>query len=243
MLSRLIETMQAHAQRAQDFSVQSQIAERLGWILVTGTDAAKAQPVLTLVRDADRAGADVMDSSDKYDKAADAIERSLKAFEVFPGAGLILNAMQVVCGRMEGQDVYIFPASEGGGKDRPSRKRLDIVVLMKNRLDLKLHIYPEHFFSRVGKFLFRLQDIQVDDQRIDEAFMIKATDSKATRQLLSHSEIRATLQALLEEPYLPPVINDVAVRTTIYHPLEVGQVIDHIGQLSKLAAALSNRNP
>ena len=42
MLDRLIETLEKHAQRSLDSSVQSQIAEKLGWILVTGTDAAKA---------------------------------------------------------------------------------------------------------------------------------------------------------------------------------------------------------
>ena len=242
MLSSLIETLQAHAQRALDSSVQSQLAQRLGWVMVTGTEAAKAKPVLTLVHDADRAGAEVMDRSDKYDKETETIERSLKAFEMFPGADLILSVMQVVCGRREEQDVYIFPGSEGGGKNRPSRKKLDIVVLMKTRLDLKLHIYPEQFFSKVGKFLFCLQDIQVGDPQIDEAFMIKATDSQAPRQLLSDSEVRTALLALLEEPYPRPVINDVAVRATIYLPLEVDQVIEQIDKLSKLAAALSNRS-
>ena len=38
MLDRLIETLEKHAQRSLDSSVQSQIAEKLGWILVTGTD-------------------------------------------------------------------------------------------------------------------------------------------------------------------------------------------------------------
>lgn len=241
MLNSLIEILEKHAQTALDSSVQSQIAERLGWVLVTGTEAAKAKPVLSLVRDADRAGADIMESSEKYEKETEEIERSLKAFEMFPGAGLILNAMQVVCGRMAEQDVYVFPGSQGGGEKRRSRKKLDIVVLLKNRLDLKLHLYPEHFFSRVGKFLFRLQDIQLGDQRLDETFMIRAADSQATSRLLLRPKVKEALYALLKDPHDPPVINDVSVRSTIYQPLEIEPVLEHIDRLATLAAALSQR--
>lgn len=242
MLNRLIETLEEHAQRAIDSSVQSRIAQKLDWIMVTGTEAAKAKPVLTLVQDADRAGAATLENSEKYDKETETIEKSLKAFETFPGASLILNAMQVVCGRMEGHDVYLFPGSEGGGENQPSRTRLDIVVLLQNPLELKLHMYPEHWYSRVGKFLFRLQDIHIGDEKIDEAFMIKAADSQTTGRLLRSPDIREALQLLLNEPYGPPVINDVAVRNSLLYPLEVDVVIEHIGKLAKLAAALSKRS-
>ena len=240
MLERLIETLEKHAQRSLDSSVQSQIAERLGWILVTGTDAAKAKPVLTLVHDADKAGAEVVENSEKYDQEKQTIEKSLKSFEMFPGASLFLNAMQVVCGRMQEHDVYIFPGSEGGNDNSTSRKKLDLVVLLKNRLELKLHMYPEHWYSKVGKFLFRLQDIHISDEKVDEAFMIKSAEPRVTMQLLRKPEILPTLHRLIEEPYSAPVLNDVAVRNTLYYPIEAEQVIGHIENLVALAAALSN---
>ena len=241
MLDRLIETLEKHAQRSLDSSVQSRIAEKLGWVLVTGTDAAKAKPVLTLVEDADRAGADVLDDSGKYEQEKETIEKSLKAFEMFPGASLILNAMQVVCGRMDEQDVYIFPGSEGGSENSSSRRKLDLVVLLKNRLNWKLHMYPEHWYSKVDKFLFRLQDIHISDEKVDEAFMIKSSEPRATMHLLRKPEILECLHLLIDEPYQAPVLNDVAVRNTLYCPIEAEQVIDHLRKLVRLAAALSDR--
>ena len=241
MLDRLIESLELHAQRSLDSSVQSRIAEKLGWILVTGTDAAKAKPVLTLVGDADKAGADVLEDSGKYEKEKETIEKSFKAFEMFPGAGIFLNAMQVVCGRMDEQDVYIFPGSEGGSETSSSQRRLDLVVLLKNKLELKLHMYPEHWYSKVGKFLFRLQDIHISDDRVDEAFMIRSAEPRVTMQLLRKPEILENLHRLIEEPYDAPIINDVAVRNTLYYPLEAEQAIDHLRKLVSLAAALSRK--
>jgi hypothetical protein len=240
MLDRLIETLEKHAQRSLDSSVQSQIADKLGWVLVTGTDAAKAKPVLTLVHDADKSGAEVLDDSGKYEQEKKTIEKSLKAFEMFPGASLILNAMQVVCGRMDEHDVYLFPGSEGGSENSSSRRKLDLIVLLNNRLNLKLHMYPEHWYSKVGKFLFRLQDIHIGDERVDEAFMIKSSESRTTMHLLRKPEILESLHVLIDEPFEAPVVNDVAVRNTVYYPVQAEQVIDHLQKLVRLAAALSN---
>ena len=240
MLDRLIETLEKHAQRSLDSSIQSQIADKLGWVLVTGSDAAKAKPVLTLVHDADKSGAEVLDDSGKYEQEKKTIEKSLKAFQMFPGASVFLNAMQVVCGRMDEQDVYIFPGSEGGSETSSSQRKLDLVVLLKHKLELKLHMYPEHWYSKVGKFLLRLQDIHISDERVDEAFMIKSADPRVTMQLLRKPEILENLHRLIEEPYDAPIVNDVAVRNTLYYPLEAQRVIDHLRKLVSLAAALSN---
>ena len=241
MLDRLIESLEKHAQRSLDSSVQGRIAEKLGWTLVTGTDAAKAKPVLTLVEDADKAGAEVLEDSGKYEQEKETIEKSLKAFEMFPGASVFLNAMQVVCGRMEEQDVYIFPGTEGGTETTSSQRRLDLVVLLKNKLELKLHMYPERWYSKVGKFLFRLQDIHISDEKVDEAFMIKSSEPRVTMQLLRKPEILESLHRLIAEPYDAPIVNDVAVRNTLYYPIEADQVIEHLRQLAGLAAALSDR--
>jgi hypothetical protein len=239
MLNRLMEKLQEHAQASLDSSVQGEIAQKLGWVLVSGLDAALAKPVLTLVTDADKAGAEVLQDNEKYDKEKAGMEKTLKLFEAFPGANLITGAMQVVCGVMKEQSVYVFPGVEGGSENTSSRRKLDIVALFSNSLEMKLHMYSEQWYSKLGKVLFRLQDIHISDQKIDEAFMIKGEEPRLVGQFLRTPEILGAIHNLLDAPYETPVINDVAVRNTIYYPVDSDQAIEHIKQLVELAAAIS----
>lgn len=235
-----METLEKHAQKSLDQSVQAEVARRLDWVLVSGTDAALAKPVLTLVTDADKSGAEVLEDSEKYDQEKANIEKSLRAFEAFPGASLFLNAMQVVCGVMQEQSVYIFPGREGGNNSNSqSRPKIDIVVLFEKSLEMKLHMYPEYWYSRVGKALFRLQDIHVGDEKIDEAFMIKGEEPRVVGQFLRTSGIKDALHTLLTAPHENPVINDVAVRATLYYPLDADQVIQHTEKMVALSARIS----
>lgn len=239
MLKSFIEILEKHAEKALDGSVQAEIADKLNWVLVKGADAALAKPVQTLVLDADRAGAEVLQNSQKYDTEREQLETSLRAFEAFPGASLFANAIQVVAGRMDGQDVYIFPGSEGGGENTRSRRKLDLVVLLKNSLELNLHMYPEYWLAKVGKFLFRLQDIHISDELIDETFMIKAKKPKLCLDLLREPEVTEALHQIIKTDYGAPVINDVSVRNSLYLPAEADEIISYIRKLVALATALS----
>ncbi len=49
---------------------------------------------------------------------------------------------------------------------------------------LSVRIYPEHFFSKIGKF-FGGQDIQLGDPNFDEKFMIKGSDEARVKEFLS----------------------------------------------------------
>jgi hypothetical protein len=239
MLNQLMETLQERAQAHIDSSVQGEISQKLGWALVTGADAALAKPVLTLVTDADKAGAEVLHDSEKYDQEKATMEKSLRAFEAFPGASLFMNAVQVVCGTMLEQSVYIFPGAEGGSENTSSRRKLDLVVLFQNSLKMKLHMYPEYWYSKLGKVLFRLQDIHVGDQRLDEAFMIKGEKTRLVGQFLRTPEIMSAIHDLLDDTFENPVINDVSVRNTIYYPVDADQAIEYIKKMVKLSAVIS----
>lgn len=239
MFGKIIENLEQFAQKNFDHSLQAQIAQELDWTLVSGKNAALAKPVITLATDADKAGAEVLEDSEKYEKEKSQYETSFAAFEAFPGASLFAKMVQVVCGKMEGQDVYIFPGSEGGGQNSSGRRKLDIILLLKSSLDLKLHMYPEFWYSKVGKFLFRLQDIHVGDERIDEAFMIKAKDQRAVQQLLRAEEVRAALYQLFEDKFELPIVNDVSIRNTIYLPSNPQPVIRHMQRLARLGILLN----
>lgn len=239
MLRHIIEKLEKRAKKAAGSSLQAQIAQQMDWVLVTGMDAASAKPVQTLVNDADKSGAEVLQDSEKYEKEKATVEKSIKMFQKFLGTSLISDSMQVVCGRHLDQDVYIFPGSESGGENRPSKKFLDLVVLFNNNLGLKLHMYPEYWYSKVGKALFRLQDIHIGHEDVDGAFMIKSSQPKVAQLLLRKDEILGGIRSLLNGPFDTPIINDVSVRNKVYLPVELDSVLDEVKRLAELAAAIS----
>ncbi len=59
--------------------------------------------------------------------------------------------------------------------------------------ELKVHVYPEGFFSRVGKVLGS-QDIQLGDPAFDEAFMIKGSDEAKVKLFLTEQVKNALRQ-------------------------------------------------
>jgi hypothetical protein len=67
-------------------------------------------------------------------------------------------------------------------------------------------IYRKGLFSKFGKLL-GMQDIEVGDVELDEAFIIKATDEWKVRELLSNPKVRQMLQ---EQPRIRLEVKDSA---------------------------------
>jgi hypothetical protein len=78
-----------------------------------------------------------------------------------------------------------------GGKNPTLYTRL--FFHFQRPIPIKAHVYPERFFSRVGKFLGG-QDIQIGDSLFDGKFMIKGSDQARVKDFLS-PEVR---QAIFE---------------------------------------------
>jgi len=64
-----------------------------------------------------------------------------------------------------------------------------IVATFPSRPPFELHIYPERFFSRLGKMLGG-QDIQIGDQVFDEKFMIKGSSQEKVAGMLEQAGLR-----------------------------------------------------
>jgi hypothetical protein len=58
---------------------------------------------------------------------------------------------------------------------------------------LSVRIYPEHFFSKIGKFLGG-QDIQLGDANFDDKFMIKGSDEARVKDFLSPEARQAVFE-------------------------------------------------
>jgi hypothetical protein len=62
-----------------------------------------------------------------------------------------------------------------------------------NKRGLRFKIYPEGFFSSIGK-VFGSQDIQVGDGFFDDSYMIKGNNELLIRELLQDPDLRAWIQ-------------------------------------------------
>lgn len=92
-------------------------------------------------------------------------------------------------GSYRGHEVRIWSFHRGGGKNKQTYTA--ITTRLPQSLGLGLHITPEGFFTGLGK-AFGVQDIQVGDQRFDQAFLIKGRDEAKVVRLLS-AEVRDEL--------------------------------------------------
>lgn len=223
-------------------SIQGRLAEALEWSVVSGGDLAMVNPVLNLVADADRAGAKVLEDSAKYDALRKSGKQTYDLMLKIPGMDRVLNSVQVACGRLDGHEIYIFPGSSDKGKsdrETSSRRKLDVVLIFKDSLDFKLHMYRETWLSRLGKLLFRVQDVGLGDPMVDDAYMIKAKDPEKAWRILSHPKVLAALNTVVDQPFVVPVLNDVSVRSELWEPLEYDAVFEHVHVLGALANALS----
>jgi len=63
---------------------------------------------------------------------------------------------------------------------------------------LGMRVYPEGLGSKVGKFLLRLQDVQVGNPEFDPKVMIKAKDVPGVQSILANPGLQEKLLALLD---------------------------------------------
>jgi hypothetical protein len=98
-----------------------------------------------------------------------------------------------------------------GGKNPTLYTRL--FFHFQRPIPIKAHVYPERFFSRVGKFLGG-QDIQIGDSLFDGKFMIKGSDQARVKDFLS-PEVRQAifeLRALTMNDHVDVTAESTALR-------------------------------
>ena len=87
-----------------------------------------------------------------------------------------------------------FTRSSNSGQHQSSTTYTRMRVPFKNKDQLYFKIFPENFFSPVGKF-FGLQDIQIGDSFFDDSFVIKGNNESRIKEFLSDSRVRELIQA------------------------------------------------
>jgi hypothetical protein len=107
--------------------------------------------------------------------------------------------------RIEGREgstrVSIYTITRGSGRSRSTYTVVEAGV--HPALGFKMTIAREGFFSKIGKTVFGMQDIQVGDEEFDRAAIVKGDDPEAIKRLLSSQSLRdAILRGLQAYPSL-----------------------------------------
>jgi hypothetical protein len=88
-------------------------------------------------------------------------------------------------------DTYTVTTSTGKTTSSTTYTRMRAPYVNKDGLYFK--IYPEGFFSSIGKF-FGMQDLEIGNPYFDDAFIIKGNNLEAIRRLLADDKIKALIQ-------------------------------------------------
>lgn len=99
-------------------------------------------------------------------------------------------------GRVEDFRVTIRPETRSSGKS--STTYTIVEVFLPSPLPYKLRVAKEGLFTKLGKALFGLSDVEVGDPAFDPLVRIKAEDPLAARLLLGDEEAKRAFTALLE---------------------------------------------
>ena len=104
----------------------------------------------------------------------------------------------VVSGRHRGYETAIChgSSSSGGSRNAPS---IHVSLLFNRTEKLGLLLAPETFFTRVGRTLFRTQDLPTGNAELDKLVVVKAEEEAPVRVLLGDRRVQEALIALFRD--------------------------------------------
>lgn len=103
--------------------------------------------------------------------------------------GLLLAPWRIK-GHDADEEVLIYTVSRGSGKSRTTYTVTEMSLHPKVG---GFALSKEGFFSKMGKTLLGLQDIQLGDEEFDRKVMVKGTNPEAVKQALSSESLRRSI--------------------------------------------------
>lgn len=207
-------------------------AEKFGLELREDQEAFELTESLNMIRAADSAGAQAMERAEEFQGRLQEKKDMLGRLGAFLPMGDFFKGHRAAMGSSRGCRAMLLPEIQ----DESSK--IHLVVMMSAPLDVGLHIYPESLAGKIGKFLFRLQDIQLGHQQLDPLVMVKARDQRAATRRLSGTAVQNALLALYEEGEGGTVCNDISVRACLGGSASAEQLGTWLERLTDLAVAL-----
>ncbi len=206
-------------------------AQELGLELKEDQEAFELGETLGLISTADSAGFRAMETAGAHQER---IERSRDVISqldaIFPVGGFF-EGHKAAIGSHRGCKVMLIP------RVKNEVSRVIVVVMLNEPLQCNLHIYSETLGSRLGKFFFRVQDLQLGHPQLDPLVMVKAENVADATRCLSGTAVQDALLAVYKSGSGSPVCNDISVRATVEDGATSQQLVDWVERLTELALA------
>jgi hypothetical protein len=151
---------------------------------------------------------------------------------------IIAMAPWRLSGERQGLRVEVFVETRNAGKS--STTWTVARAWLPEAAPFELRIAHEGFFAKVGKALFKLEDIELGDPDFDAELRIKASDGTAAMILLNRAETKAALRALIGTHHGATVTERFAqwerqgIRTDV---AEIGAVLDLVVAVARSLAS------
>jgi hypothetical protein len=139
-------------------------------------------------------------------------------------------------GVREGVRVEIFPETRSSGKS--STTYTIVRAWFATPLGQEIRVAREGFFTKLGKALFGLEDVEIGDAAFDAALRVKAKDPLAARLRLDRPEAKEALLALIGTHHGAFVTGDYAQWEKVGTKLDEAELRSVLGLLLPAAKAL-----
>lgn len=130
-------------------------------------------------------------------------------------------------GERGGLRVAIYPETRSSGRN--STTYTVVRAYLREPLGFELRVRREGVAAKLGKALFKLQDIEIGDEVLDPLIRIKAGDPDRARLVLGRAEARRALAALAASGLDFTVLSDCVhweQLGTRLDPAEIGPVLE-----------------
>jgi len=147
---------------------------------------------------------------------------------------LIEAASWRIHGERGGVRVAVYTETRSSGKNSTT---YTVARAYFRALPYALTVSREGAFTKLGKALFNLQDVELGDQELDPLVRIKAGDPLSAKLLLGRSEVSRALLELASQKLDFQVKEDRVHwerRGTHLDPGEIGIVLDYLVPLARL---------
>jgi hypothetical protein len=160
--------------------------------------------------------------------------------EHFPGSVPKFSFYPRFDGRYQGLDfkVVFIPAKEYGRGKRPDQ----ISITFQKRSSLKLNIYEESFFSKLGEKVGAVKEVKTGDEAFDKTFLLFSNNHNQAQIFLSGSDIKESIQFLFKQGFKNIKINGKTVHAQMGYMkgyLRVAYIPKYVESLGLLASALT----
>jgi hypothetical protein len=198
----------------------SQLAAAFGFELLEGM-AAIERTIVPAMRQAAR-------------EAREKIPEGFRKWSELPARGFLCAA-----GTVDGVEVAIYLDSRGSGKS--NTKYTVVRADYTTPLPFDMRIGSEGAFTRLGKALLHLNDVEIGDPEFDRAVRIKAADETATRMALGKPGARDAVLALLALPGSTHATNAYAQWEAQGYRFDQGKTRERVAAVVAVARTLGGK--